>query len=105
MDLVKWLKLHWDRVASCVCIGVGVLALVLGWVGVSNSAYLANSMPYMISGGIGGMFLLGVGGMLWLSADLRDEWYKLDAIEKKLGPLDPETYGAASPALVLEEQR
>ena len=30
------------------------------------------------------MFLLGVGAMLWLSADLRDEWRKLDRIEQAI---------------------
>jgi hypothetical protein len=38
-------------------------------------------MPYIISGGVGGLFFLAVGGTLWLSADLRDEWRKLDAID------------------------
>jgi hypothetical protein len=27
------------------------------------------------------MFLIGMAAMLWLSADLRDEWRKLDRIE------------------------
>jgi hypothetical protein len=30
------------------------------------------------------MFLLGTAAMLWLSADLRDEWRKLDRIEKAI---------------------
>jgi len=30
------------------------------------------------------VFLLGVGAVLLLSADLQDEWRKLDAIERKL---------------------
>ncbi|MBA3741408.1 hypothetical protein [Sporichthya sp.] len=84
MEIGKWLKLQWDRVAAWVCIGVGALALIVGWVGVSGAAYMANAMPYLISGGIGGMFLLGLGGMLWLSADLRDEWYKLDSLERSV---------------------
>jgi hypothetical protein len=35
-----------------------------------------------------GVFLLGLGGVLWLSADLRDEWRKLDRIERRLGDPD-----------------
>jgi hypothetical protein len=31
-----------------------------------------------------GLFLLGLGALLWLSADLRDEWRKLDAIDRHL---------------------
>ncbi|HMC79090.1 MAG TPA: hypothetical protein VKO35_00895, partial [Acidimicrobiia bacterium] len=35
----------------------------------------------------GGLFLLGVGATLWHSADLRDEWRKLDRLEEKLDAL------------------
>jgi hypothetical protein len=31
-----------------------------------------------------GLFLLGAGVMLWLSADMRDEWRKLDSIDQHL---------------------
>ena len=51
---------------------------------VGREALTAQQIPYIISGGIGGLFLLGLGAMLWLSADLRDEWRKLDAIERQL---------------------
>jgi hypothetical protein len=49
------------------------------------------------------MFLLGLGAMLWLSADLRDEWRKLDRIERRLGsaPATP----AADTAVVGADDR
>jgi hypothetical protein len=31
-----------------------------------------------------GLFLLGLGALLWLAADLRDEWRKLDSIDRHL---------------------
>jgi hypothetical protein len=31
-----------------------------------------------------GLFLLGLGALLWVSADLRDEWRKLDSIDRHL---------------------
>ena len=40
----------------------------------------AEQIPYVISGGLTGIFALGVGVMLWLSADLRDNWRKLDEL-------------------------
>jgi len=49
---------------------------------VSRSAYPAESMPYIVSGGFFGLLLIGIGAVLWLSADLRDEWRKLDSIEQ-----------------------
>jgi hypothetical protein len=84
MDLRTWLALQWDRVAAWVAVLAGAVALIVGWVGVSGTAYQSEQIPYIVSGGIGGMFLLGLGGMLWLSADMRDEWYKLDSVEEEL---------------------
>lgn len=78
------LKHQWDRVTAIVTALVGVVALILGWFGVSGSAYPAQQMPYIISAGIGALFLLGVSAALWLSADLHDEWRKLDRIEKAI---------------------
>ena len=48
----------------------------------SRSAYSAESLPYIVSGGFFGLLAVGAGGVLWLSADLRDEWRKLDSIEQ-----------------------
>lgn len=84
MDIVKWLRLQWDRVAAWVAIVLGLLVLLLGWIGVSGTEYPAEQIPYIVSGGLFGVFLLGVGAVLWLSADLRDEWRKLDRIEEVL---------------------
>ncbi len=59
----------------------GGIGVVLGWIGVSGAVYPAEQLPYLVSGGLGGLFLLGVGATLWLSADLRDEWRHLDTLE------------------------
>jgi hypothetical protein len=85
VNLKTLFRLQWDRAAAWAFVGIGAVVLVVGWVGVSGSALPAEQLPYIISAGIGGMFLLGLGAMLWLSADLRDEWRKLDRIERRLG--------------------
>jgi hypothetical protein len=82
---MTWIRLQWDRVGAWVCVGFGVVVLIAGWIGISNKVYTAEELPYMLSGGVGGVFLLGLGAMLWLSADMRDEWRKLDQIEKAIG--------------------
>lgn len=78
MEFTRYLRLQWDRVAAWVFAAAGAFALILGWVGVSATSFPAKQMPYIISGGIGGLLLVGIGATLWLSADLRDEWRKLD---------------------------
>jgi hypothetical protein len=84
MDLITMLKRQWDRVAAWVLIAVGLLALLLGYVGISGTPHVAEQLPYFISGGLLGVFVLGVAGMLWVSADVRDEWRELHAIRQAL---------------------
>jgi len=95
MDLVKLVRQQWDRVAAWLLVVAGAACLLVGWWGASRQAYPAEQIPYAISGGIGGLFLLGVAVMLWCSADQRDEWRKLDDLERKLdavaGPADGAT--------------
>ncbi|MGQ0843749.1 MAG: hypothetical protein ACT4QF_06405 [Sporichthyaceae bacterium] len=82
---IKALKSQWDRVLAVVLTISGAIALIAGILGVNDSIYLAEQTRYITAGGIGGLFLLGLGATLWISADLRDEWRKLDRIERALG--------------------
>jgi protein-S-isoprenylcysteine O-methyltransferase Ste14 len=87
-DFANWLRViskgQWDRIIAWAAVIAGALLLLLGWLGVSRTAFPAEQIPYVISGGLVGLFLLGLGAMVWLSADLRDEWRKLDRIEKAI---------------------
>ena len=78
MELMSWFKLQWDRVIGVALMLGGAVLLVVGWIGASGEVYIANQLPYILSGGLGGLALLGVGATLWLSADLSDEWRTLD---------------------------
>jgi hypothetical protein len=84
MDYLSLLRQLWDRALAWVAIGLGALALLLGWLGVSREVLPAGQIPFVISGGLGGLFLLGLGAVLWISADLRDEWRQLREIATKL---------------------
>ena len=90
MNVLQWARGQWDRVAAWILISLGALAVVLGWLGVRTEALTQKQIPYIISGGIGGLLLVGVGAMLWLSADLRDEWRKLDAIQRDAAGPSPD---------------
>ncbi len=83
MDL-RVLKSQWDRAAALVLTLAGVICVVAGYARVAESTLLAEQTRYIVSGGIGGIFLLGLGATVWISADLRDEWRKLDRIERAL---------------------
>ena len=80
---LKLLRANWDRVGAALLAVSGLIAILLGWKGAADSVYPAAQIPYIVSGGIVGLFLLGAGGTLWLSADLRDEWRKLDQLARQ----------------------
>lgn len=82
---IKALKSQWDRVLAIVLTIAGAVSLIAGILGVNDSVLLAEQTRYITAGGIGGIFLLGLAATLWISADLRDEWRKLDRIERALG--------------------
>jgi hypothetical protein len=77
MELVNLVRSLWDRIGAAVCIAVGALCLLFGWLGVRSTAYVAEQIPYVLTGGVLGLFFLGLGVTLWLSSDLRDQWRAL----------------------------
>ena len=81
MNLWIWLRSEWDRVAGFALVGLGAVLLLFGYLGVKDSPFVAEQLAYIASGGLGGIFCLGIGVGLLLSADLHDEWRKLDRIE------------------------
>ena len=84
MNLWMWLRSEWDRVAGFALVGLGGVLLLVGYLGVKDSPFVAEQLAYIASGGLGGIFCLGIGVGLLLSADLHDEWRKLDRIESAM---------------------
>lgn len=77
MDFLNLLRAQWDRSLAIGCAVIALFALLLGYIGVSGTPRVAAQLPYFISGGLFGVFLLTIAATLWLSADLRDEWREL----------------------------
>lgn len=84
MEFLKWARSQWDRSAAVVAAAGGAVALLLGWLGASDNTNPAGQIPYVISGGLVGIFLVALASTLWVSADLRDEWRKLDQLEQRM---------------------
>ena len=89
MDFLRWLKIEWDRAAAVAAVLGGLGAILLGWLGLSGEDLPAAQIPYLASGAVLGLFLLGIAATLWLSADLQDEWRKLDEINRRLAAGEP----------------
>ena len=86
MSKVLWViaRSQWDRLIAMGVALVALIAVGLGWLGVATSSYVAEQIPYVVSGGILAIILMSLAATLWLSADMRDEWRKLDQLGEKL---------------------
>lgn len=83
MDIER-LKHGWRTIAAWTAIGLGALVLLIGWIGVSGETLVAKQLPYLISGGIGGLGFLGAGVGLLIAQDLRAERDRLGRLEAEL---------------------
>lgn len=80
--LRRWLPaLPWVLVAG------GVLLLVLGWYGVSGEVLTAKQLPYLVSGGLGGIALIVLAAALLTTQDVRRQLDRLDRVEQRVTTL------------------
>lgn len=91
-DVRLLLRAERDRAIAYTLIVAGAIGVLVCWIGVSGTPFVADQLSYIASGGIGGLFLLAFGLSLLVSADHHDEWRKLDRIEAALG-LAPDPTG------------
>jgi hypothetical protein len=105
---MTWLRAEWDRFLAWGLLVVGAVLLVVGAVQVADHRYLADQLSFIMSAGLGGLGCIGFGAGLIVSADLHDEWRKLDRLEEILAEtpdraavldLGLERTGSPSPSL------
>ena len=70
-----------------ILIGVGALLMLLGYLGVSREALPGKQMPYLVSGGVGGMFLAVLGAYFLGTQELRRDSGRLDRLEQMVEEL------------------
>jgi len=87
-------KVLWGWVATSVrpwlgwiLIGFGALLMLLGYFGVSRESLPAKQIPYLVSGGIGGMFLAVLGSYFLGTQELRKDSGRLDKLEQMVTEL------------------
>jgi peptidoglycan/LPS O-acetylase OafA/YrhL len=97
MRLFRLGRNQWDRTAALGLAVLGVVALVGGWYGASRSVFAFEQVPFVISGGFAGLSLIVVAASSWISADLRDEWRKLDRLEEAVTAISSPRPGEAGP--------
>ena len=77
----QWVWKSVRPVLGWVFIGIGLLFILVGWIGVSGEALVAKQLPYLISGGVGGMAFVGIGAVFLATEDIRRDSGRLDRLE------------------------
>jgi hypothetical protein len=79
--------LHRRLVLAIAAGTAGFIALVVGWIGVSDTVIVADQLSYIASGGLIGLFLLGVAVMAYWGEQRERELARLTEIEIYLGAI------------------
>jgi hypothetical protein len=67
-----------------ILVGLGALAVLAGYLGVSRQALVAKQLPYLISGGITGLALIALGTFYLMTEELRRDSGRLDRLERMM---------------------
>ena len=59
------------RLTAGVCTAVGAVAVLAGYLGVRNTSDVALQIPYLLSGGVGGLTLVGLGALGFINYQQR----------------------------------
>lgn len=65
----------------------GAVALFLGWYGVSGQSLTAEQLPYLASGGLVGVALVGAAAAVFAGDEVGRRLGRLDAVEQKVDEL------------------
>jgi hypothetical protein len=92
-----WAVSQWDRVIGWTCVAGGAVLTVTGALSVSAAQDQLDQLSYLATGPALGLFLLGLGAILVVTADLRDDWAKLDEVAAALQRRDGAGDGDGTP--------
>jgi hypothetical protein len=77
----RWVGGSTRPLIGWVLAAVGVIVIIVGWYGVSGQAVIAKQLPYLISGGLGGVALVGIGAALIGTERLRQDARRIARLE------------------------
>jgi hypothetical protein len=86
-ELWRWAGAAVRPWAGWIFIGVGALFILVGYLGVSREAIVEKQVPYLVSGGIGGVLLCVVGAYFLGTEELRKDSGRLDRLERMVDEL------------------
>jgi hypothetical protein len=79
---------RWRAVVAWILMAAGGVAILVAWYQVRDLPEVFLQMPYLISGGVGGATLIGLGAALLITQDFRDDKQRLISLERKIAELE-----------------
>jgi len=98
----RWVARATRPVWGWTIVGVGFILVIVGYLGTSREALVAKQLPYLISGGIGGIALVVFGAMLVGSEDLKRASERIDRLERMVGELHAALLGRPDSPVLAE---
>ena len=80
-ELWRWVGAAIRPWLGWILVAIGALLMLIGYFGVSREAQPGKQIPYLVSGGIGGMFLAVLGAYFLGTQELRRDGGRLDRVE------------------------
>ena len=75
---------RWRALLAWTALAAGAISLVAGWFAVSGQTLAAKQLPYLISGGLGGLGFIAAGVGLLIAEDLRQERTRSGRLEAEI---------------------
>lgn len=85
--LWRWVWASVRPVLGYVLVALGLLLLLMAYLGVSREVLVAKQLPYLVSGGLSGLSAVTLGSRLLLIEDLRRDAGRLDRLERAVTEL------------------
>jgi hypothetical protein len=85
--LWRWVGRAVRPYVGWILVGAGALLVLLGYFGVSREAIVGKQIPYLVSGGIGGVMLAVLGAYFLGTEELRRDSGRLDRLEQMVTEL------------------
>src|SRR5882757_11163770 len=83
----RWVGKATRPVVGWILLGLSALFILFGWIGVSGTPIVAKQIPYVVSGGIAGVFLAVFGAYFLGTEELRKDSGRLDRLERMVEQL------------------
>ena len=72
------------KAVAAVAAVLGLVAIVIGYLGVRNEDDIVLQLPYLASGGVGGLALIGIGAMALIRAQMSEQTARFAELTEQL---------------------